>query len=98
MSRTTPSARSSASYTREAGVRNLERELGKTFRKVATKLAAGDARRCRSPSTATTCAATWAASGSPSKRWPRRTAVPGVATGLAVTGTGGDVLFIEATA
>ena len=82
-------------HTREAGVRNLERELGKVLRKVATKLASGEA-------TAPIHV------GSEQIREylgrPRfffeageRTSVPGVATGLAVTGTGGDVLFIEAT-
>jgi ATP-dependent Lon protease len=86
----------SADYTREAGVRNLERELGRLLRKVATKLAAGsvtapvviDANDVR----------TWL--GRPRFYYEAadRTSVPGVATGLAVTGVGGDVLFIEATA
>jgi ATP-dependent Lon protease len=82
-------------YTREAGVRNLERELGKVLRKVATKLAAGDA-----------TAPVRVDAGDLRSYLGRqkfffeaaeRTAVPGVATGLAVTGTGGDVLFIEGT-
>ena len=85
-----------ADYTREAGVRQLERELGKVLRKVATKLAAGDA---QAPVTV---------DGDDVRSYlgrprffleaPERTSVPGVATGLAVTGTGGDVLFVEATA
>jgi ATP-dependent Lon protease len=85
-----------ADYTREAGVRQLERELGKVLRKVATKLAAGDA---HAPVTV---------DGSDVRSYlgrpkffleaPERTSVPGVATGLAVTGSGGDVLFVEATA
>jgi ATP-dependent Lon protease len=82
-------------YTREAGVRNLEREIGKALRKVATKLAAGDA-TAPVPIDATDVRgllgrATFFFEVA------ERTAVPGVATGLAVTGTGGDVLFIEAT-
>jgi ATP-dependent Lon protease len=85
-----------ASYTREAGVRNLERELGKIFRKVATKLAAGDA-------TAPVAVGQDDVRGYLGRarfsfeELAERTSVPGVATGLAVTGTGGDVLFIEAT-
>jgi ATP-dependent Lon protease len=82
-------------YTREAGVRNLERELGKLLRKVATGLASG---RTTAP----------VAIEEPQVREylgrqkfffeaAERTSVPGVATGLAVTGTGGDVLFVEAT-
>ena len=82
-------------YTREAGVRNLERELGKVFRKVATKLAAGDA---EAP---IRIGAADLRSYLGRQRFffeaAERTAVPGVATGLAVTGTGGEVLFIEAT-
>ncbi len=82
-------------YTREAGVRNLEREIGKALRKVATQIAAGDA----------TAPVTVDAGdvrtylGRPKFFFEAadRTSVPGVATGLAVTGTGGDVLFIEAT-
>jgi ATP-dependent Lon protease len=85
----------SADYTREAGVRNLEREIGRLLRKVATKLASQSV----TPPVVV---------GSDDVRgWlgrPRfffeaadRTSVPGVATGLAVTGTGGDVLFVEAT-
>ncbi|MEO9322892.1 endopeptidase La [Nocardioides sp. C4-1] len=83
-----------ADYTREAGVRQLERLLAKALRKAATRLATGAERvdvdlpdlkdllgRPRfTPESA------------------ERTAVPGVATGLAVTGLGGDVLFIEASA
>ena len=83
-------------YTREAGVRQLERELGKLLRKTATRVAS------------------WGTDGEividldavrealGRRRFyqeaAERTAVPGVATGLAVTGTGGDVLFVEATA
>jgi ATP-dependent Lon protease len=83
-------------YTREAGVRNLERELGKLLRKVAAKVATDP----------TVVPVHVDESGlQPALGRPKffaeaaeRTATPGVATGLAVTGTGGDVLFIEASA
>ena len=82
-------------YTREAGVRSLERELGRLLRKVASRVASGDTEL---PLTV---------EADQVRDWlgrPRfffeaadRTAVPGVATGLAVTGTGGDVLYVEAS-
>jgi ATP-dependent Lon protease len=83
-----------ADYTREAGVRNLERELGKATRKVATKIA----RNSVSLPIAITSATLREFLGKPKfdNEVAARTAVPGVATGLAVTGSGGDVLFIEA--
>jgi ATP-dependent Lon protease len=81
-------------YTREAGVRNLEREIGKVLRKAATAVARGEATPIR-------------IDGPDVVRYLKRrrfhdeaadrTSVPGVATGLAVTGVGGDVLFVEAT-
>ena len=88
-------ARSSTHYTREAGVRSLEREIGQALRHAAVRIAEGesgpiriDAERSRRRSSAA----------------PRfenevamRTSVPGVATGLAWTPVGGDILFIEAT-
>ncbi|HJR18653.1 MAG TPA: S16 family serine protease, partial [Actinomycetota bacterium] len=84
-------------YTREAGVRNLERELGKLARKVATEIAKDSGPgevMVDEPEVRDYL-------GKP-KIWKDeatdRTDVPGVATGLAVTGAGGDVLFIEATA
>jgi ATP-dependent Lon protease len=83
-------------YTREAGVRSLERELGRLLRKVAAGVASHET---ETPLTV---------DGDDVRGWlgrPRfffeaadRTAVPGVATGLAVTGLGGDVLYIEAGA
>jgi ATP-dependent Lon protease len=83
-------------HTREAGVRNLERELGKITRKVATKVATGDIK----PPVAVTPDRVREFLGKAKfdNEVAARTAVPGVATGLAVTGTGGDVLFVEATA
>ena len=82
-------------YTREAGVRNLERELGKLLRKTATKIASGTV---EAPVALDLDAVR---DGLGRQRFyqeaAERTAVPGVATGLAVTGTGGDVLFVEAT-
>jgi ATP-dependent Lon protease len=82
-------------YTREAGVRQLERELGTLLRKTATKLAAG---QVEAP-VALELDAVRDALGRQRffQEAAERTAVPGVATGLAVTGAGGDVLFIEAT-
>ena len=82
-------------YTREAGVRQLERELGTVLRKVATKIASG---RVETP-VVVDLEAVRDALGRQKvfHEAALRTAVPGVATGLAVTGTGGDVLFIEAT-
>jgi ATP-dependent Lon protease len=82
-------------YTREAGVRNLERELGTILRKTATKLASGDA---EAP-VAVDVEVLRDALGRQRffQEAAERTAIPGVATGLSVTGAGGDVLFIEAT-
>ena len=84
-----------ADYTREAGVRNLEREIGRLLRKVATKLAAGE--RTAPVAVTTTDLRDWL--GRPRFYFEpaERTSVPGVATGLAVTGAGGDVLFVEAS-
>jgi ATP-dependent Lon protease len=81
-------------HTREAGVRNLERELGKMTRKVATRIAGGD----HTTPLEITPAQVRELLGKPKfdNEVAERTAVAGVATGLAVTGTGGDVLFIEA--
>jgi ATP-dependent Lon protease len=83
-------------YTREAGVRNLERQIAALGRKAARRVAEGkargatriDDRRARG----------WLGPRRFAGEVRRRTADPGVATGLAVTATGGDVLFIEASA
>jgi ATP-dependent Lon protease len=82
-------------YTREAGVRQLERELGTVLRKIATKIASGEV---EAP-VVVDLEAVRDALGRQKvfHEAALRTAVPGVATGLSVTGTGGDVLFIEAT-
>jgi ATP-dependent Lon protease len=84
-------------YTREAGVRNLERRLADVLRKAARQIAEGktraktlrvDERRVRS----------WLGPRRYEGEVRKRTAEPGVATGLAFTAVGGDVLFFEATA
>jgi ATP-dependent Lon protease len=82
-------------YTREAGVRNLDRELAALCRKAAREIAEGkrkgarvDERRVR----------TWLGKRRFSGEARKRTSDPGVATGLAVTPVGGDVLYVEATA
>ncbi|MEA2372241.1 MAG: ATP-dependent Lon protease [Solirubrobacteraceae bacterium] len=84
-----------AEHTREAGVRNLERELGTVLRKTATRIASGKVQ------TPVEIDAEIVRDALGRQKFFQesavRTAVPGVATGLAVTGAGGDVLFIEAT-
>ncbi|MGA7098566.1 MAG: endopeptidase La [Acidimicrobiia bacterium] len=89
-------------YTREAGVRNLERELGKLSRKVATEVARRDKSETGPAATVVVDEPQVKDYLGKPKVWKDeasdRTDVPGVATGLAVTGSGGDVLFIEATA
>jgi ATP-dependent Lon protease len=83
-------------YTREAGVRQLERELGSILRKTATKLVSNEA---KAPVEVDVEAVRDALGRQKFFREAaERTAVPGVATGLAVNVTGGDVLFVEATA
>jgi ATP-dependent Lon protease len=82
------------SYTREAGVRNLEREIGRALRHAAVKIAEGSATQVRIG------AAELADVLGPLRfenEVAMRTSVPGVATGLAWTPVGGDILFIEAT-
>jgi ATP-dependent Lon protease len=83
-------------YTREAGVRRLEREIGKLTRAAATKIAAGEAEG----KVVLDSEAVREALGRQKffQESVERTAIPGVSTGLAVTGAGGDILFIEATA
>ena len=83
------------SYTREAGVRNLEREVGSVCRGVAVKVAEGQVK-----DKIVITAADLPEFLGPQKYMPEvaeRTAEPGVATGLAWTPVGGDILFIEAT-
>jgi len=81
-------------YTREAGLRNLERRLGDLLRKAATRVARGEVESVKIDE------ATVRDSLGPRRfagEARKRTSDPGVATGLAVTQVGGDVLFIEAT-
>jgi ATP-dependent Lon protease len=84
------------SYTREAGVRSLEREIGGVCRKVVTKVAEENAKQ-----TIVTPEVVRDFLGRPhffgNEEIAARTCIPGVATGLAYTPVGGDVLFIEAT-
>jgi ATP-dependent Lon protease len=82
-------------YTREAGVRQLERELGTILRKTATRVASGTVETPVEIGTEHLREALGRQKFF--QEAAIRTAVPGVATGLAVTGVGGDVLFIEAT-
>ncbi|GAA5144188.1 endopeptidase La [Nocardioides marinquilinus] len=84
-----------ADHTREAGVRQLERLLAKALRRAATRLAGGTVDRVDID-----VADLRELVGRPrfTPETAERTSVPGVATGLAVTGLGGDVLFVEATA
>jgi ATP-dependent Lon protease len=83
-----------ADYTREAGVRQLERELGTLLRRTATRIASADS---PAPVTIDVRAVRDALGRAKVEHEAAiRTAVPGVATGLAVTGVGGDVLFVEA--
>jgi ATP-dependent Lon protease len=83
-------------YTREAGVRQLERELGSILRKTATRLVSDEA---EAPIEVDVDAVRDALGRQKFFREAaERTAVPGVATGLAVNMSGGDVLFVEATA
>jgi ATP-dependent Lon protease len=81
-------------YTREAGVRSLERELGRLASKAAAKVASGDSL----PALDREHLTDWLGRVKVVDDVPERTELPGVATGLAVTGHGGDVLFIETTA
>ncbi len=82
-------------YTREAGVRNLEREIGTVCRKIATKIASGE----KAPKQVT-LAGIREYLGRPRffyEELSARTSQPGVAIGVGVTGVGGDIMFIEAT-
>jgi len=84
------------SYTREAGVRSLERQLAKLSRRAAAKVAEGDQ---PTPIVITEEEVrSWLGRAKFHSEVAERTSVPGVATGLAVTGAGGDVLFVEASA
>jgi len=83
-----------AEYTREAGVRQLERGLAKVLRKVAVQIDSGGETPVHVDADALV---TYLGRPKFTPETAERTSVPGVATGLAVTGAGGDVLFIEAT-
>ncbi|MFL5874867.1 MAG: S16 family serine protease, partial [Solirubrobacteraceae bacterium] len=85
-----------AEYTREAGVRSLEREIGSVCRKVAVQVAMNTLQRKVSVTAPRVRELLGRPRFHPDVR--RRTAEPGVATGLAWTPVGGDVLFVEATA
>jgi ATP-dependent Lon protease len=81
-------------YTREAGVRNLEREIGTICRKAAVKIAEGEAEAVH---VTTDEVADYLGPRRFFEEVAERTQVPGVATGLAWTPTGGTILFVEAS-
>jgi ATP-dependent Lon protease len=84
------------SYTREAGVRNLEREIGSIARKVVTRIAEGLTEKIMiTPEEVRRFLNRPRYFGN--EEVAERTSIPGVATGLAYTPTGGDILFVEAT-
>ncbi len=83
-------------YTREAGVRNLEREIGRMLRRAAAKVASGEGERPLRVDAGQV--GEWLGRPHFQPEVAERTELPGVATGLAVTGVGGDVLFVEASA
>jgi ATP-dependent Lon protease len=82
-------------YTREAGLRGLERQIAALCRKAATRIAKGEAQKVRADAKTVR---EWLGPRRFSSEVRKRTSDPGVATGLAWTQAGGDVLFIEATA
>jgi ATP-dependent Lon protease len=87
-----------AEYTREAGVRDLERAIARVLRKIAARVAPGVEDEVTLPVTvAAEDLTTYLGRPRHTPESAERTALPGVATGLAVTGAGGDVLFIEAS-
>ncbi|PRX43893.1 ATP-dependent Lon protease [Prauserella shujinwangii] len=93
-------SRIAVEYTREAGVRELNRMLAKVLRKVATRVALGEAALPIPVGDGDLVSYLGRPRHVPESALPsgaRRTAIPGVATGLAVTGAGGDVLFVEAS-
>jgi ATP-dependent Lon protease len=93
-------------YTAEAGVRGLERQIGRLLRKAAAKVAERQSQDQPEGSTLEPSALVidagdvraWLGRPHPGNEVLERTSQPGVATGLAVTGIGGDVLFVEASA
>jgi ATP-dependent Lon protease len=87
--------RIAAEYTREAGVRSLERTIARVLRKIAAQAESGTATMPLVVGSEDLTGYLGQPRHTPESA--ERTAVPGVATGLAVTGTGGDVLFIEAS-
>ncbi|HWF79326.1 MAG TPA: endopeptidase La, partial [Streptosporangiaceae bacterium] len=84
-------------YTREAGVRSLERSIAKVLRKIAAKLASALPEPGLPLTLDDTDLKDYLGHPRHTPESAERTAVPGVAAGLAVTGTGGDLLFIEAS-
>jgi ATP-dependent Lon protease len=88
-------ARLAAEYTREAGVRGLERSIARVLRKIAARIASGETQLPVTVGPDDLHGYIGHPRFTPESA--ERTALPGVATGLAVTGTGGDVLFIEAS-
>lgn len=86
-----------AGYTREAGVRSLERELGAISRKVATEVAGGTKRGAKKVIGPKQVQHYLGRPRFQREEIRERTAMPGVATGLAVTAVGGDIMFFEAT-
>jgi ATP-dependent Lon protease len=87
--------RLAAEYTREAGVRALERSIARVLRKIAARIASGEVQLPVTVDADDLHGYLGHPRHTPESA--ERTAVPGVATGLAVTGAGGDVLFIEAS-
>jgi ATP-dependent Lon protease len=87
-----------ADYTREAGVRNLERQIGTICRKVARQVAESNGKPAKKVTIKPEQVRELLGKPIFQSEIKKRTAVPGVATGLAWTPVGGDVLFIEASA